>query len=516
MTSSAAGDENGIVVHNVSDQLYTGLAQLGSLSVADSSGDSRLVVQAVANLCIDTIADLCIIYKRVAGPLPAAFASRTPEAHAELATASHDDLFVERARACGIQDLHEAPLNIGGRLIGTVILGTIARDAIDGKLMTLVSNMLSMTIEQGRELAHHYHVSTRLQKALLPSRLLQVEGMAFDAAYRPASAEADVGGDWYDVFEVGNGTIGISVGDVTGHGLEAAVTMSEIRRGIRAALSSSTSPAAVINQLDAIISSEKSAMATAIVGIYDPRSSQMTYAAAGHPAPILLTGSGRARILPAGGTILGVSASPSSTEYTVTLTRGTSCIFYTDGLLEYSRDVIAGEQELLDAIERLADRRDLTADSLHREVFREIENNDDCATLALHHVDFSNPCALSLTYTAMPIFAAVAREAVRNFSERQGIIQADYEISAAVGEAIANAIEHGEHGRDETFSVNAVAEPDRLIVQVESRGHWRVFNPRDERGRGIPIMRACASAFEIASTHESTCITLTFERERPR
>ena len=64
---------------------------------------------------------------------------------------------------------------------------------------------------------------------MLPERLVQVDGLAFDAAYRPASRDAEVGGDWYDAFEAGNGKIGISVGDVTGHGLEAAVTMSEIR-----------------------------------------------------------------------------------------------------------------------------------------------------------------------------------------------------------------------------------------------------------------------------------------------
>lgn len=508
-------ESNGNVVNDVSEHLYEGLAQIGALSVADAPELARAIVQAVADLCVATIADVCVIYKRSIGPQPAAFASADNGAHADLATATHDDLFAERARAAGVTELLEKQLTIGGLPIGTIILGTtgVSKRRITPEMATLVASMLSTTIEQGRELSHHYHISTRLQKALLPSRLVQVPGMAFDAAYRPAEAEAEVGGDWFDAFEVGNGTIGISVGDVTGHGLEAAVTMSEIRHAIKAAVSTSSSPSTVINSLDAIMTSGKSSMATAIVGIYDPRTSVLRYASAGHPAPVIVTGNGRARYLPAGGTLLGIGVAPSSLEHTVTLSSGTSCLFYTDGLLEYNRDVISGEQILLDTIQRLVARGTLTAEALHAEIFRDVANGDDCATLALHHIDVTNPCALNLTFSSLPMCAALAREAVSHFAERQGIVgEGEYQVTGAVGEAVANAIEHGEHQADTTFTVEAIAEPDRVIVNVENPGHWRIFNARDERGRGIPIMRSYSSSLEIASTQDRTRITLTFER----
>src|SRR6185312_3127780 len=132
------------VVNDVSGHFYAGLAQIGALSVSSGTGGSRAVVRAVATFCVDTIADVCLIYKRNIGPHPAAFAGI--EAFAELATATHDDLFTERARALGVAELLEEQLTIAGRPVGTLIIGLEKNSprTISPQMMTLIGSMLSL------------------------------------------------------------------------------------------------------------------------------------------------------------------------------------------------------------------------------------------------------------------------------------------------------------------------------------------------------------------------------------
>ncbi len=416
----------------------------------------------------------------------------------------------------GSDPMIEEPLIVGGRQIGSLVLGISIPDTltqVGAATIPLIATILATSLDQAEELEHHYRVSKRLQKAMLPARLVEAEGHSFDAAYKPASSEADVGGDWYDAFDLGHGKIGISVGDVTGHGLEAAVAMSEIRRALRAAAASTDSPKALLNYVDGIVSAEGIGMATAIVGVYDVSTNVLRYASAGHPPPVLLSGSNRAHFLPGGGLLLGLGGNPASDDYTVTLSPGTSCFFYTDGLLEYGRDVIAGQRALLAAIERIGIAGTPTADALHAEIFSDIINTDDSATMALHHSETLEGARERLEFSGIPICASLARESLRHFCERNGIFgDQQYDVLSAVGEAVANAIEHGTQSAQHTFVLDLDARGDEFIVHVDSHGHWRMFTPREERGRGIPIMRSCSKRLEIASTHERTRITLAFDR----
>lgn len=469
------------------------------------------MLRQVAHLCTSAFADYCAIYLRGTGARPTAVSSRL-EGTADLAEAPFAEALPDQYRSAGLSVFIES-LELNGNPIGALVLGMRGGGDLtptDQQVIKTLGNILSTVIEQARQLAHHYRVSSRLQRALLPATLATAPDLSFDAAYRPADDEAEVGGDWYDAFDIGNGTIGISIGDVTGHGLEAAVAMSEIRRVIRSAALGNHSPSAILNEVDEVVSSEGIGMATAVVGIYDVQTGILCYASSGHPGPILLLREGRPAPLPAGGLLLGLGMSPASNDWVVSVPPGAACYLFTDGLLEYSRDIVAGERTLIRALEHL--RRDgeiPDANTLHEHIFAKVHNTDDAATLVLERHD-APATEILLRYSALPQFAALARDALRAFGAQFFDEDPLFDFLTATGEAIANGIEHGSKEHDAIVEIRAHENDGDIVVEIASDGHWRVFTPREERGRGVPIMRACARAVEISSMHDRTVVRLTF------
>lgn len=468
------------------------------------------IVEQIARLCTSAFADLCAVYLRDAPGAPVIFSTRTEGQYAGLRDAALDDLYAERVREAGVERLLQCPLLVDGIPIGGVVLGGTS---VTPATCETVAGILSNAIAQARQLEHHHRVSDRLQRAMLPETLIEADGTRFDAAYSPASREAEVGGDWYDAFDTAGGLIGISVGDVTGHGLEAAVAMSEIRRAIRVASGTHSSPAAILDAVESMVSSQEIGMASAIVGVYDPASGVLRYACAGHPHPVLVTPTGDAYLLPGGGTLLGLGASPASAVRTVTLAPGASCYFYTDGLIEHHRDVTDGEERLLAALESMAQEGTLDAATLHAKIIGgDGRSIDDCATLVLHRRDIGGVKPVErYTFSSLPSAARLAREAIRHYAQRLGLSdEARFDLLVASGEAVANAIEYGDPSPEATFAVEAVNAGGEIVLHVESRGHWRTAPSGSDRGRGLRIMRACAKDVEVSSTAERTRLTLAF------
>ena len=473
------------------------------------------IVDHIAQLCAGAFAEFCAVYLRGA-TTPAAFFTRTPGQYAALREAPFDDLFLERAREAGLGRVLHQPLLVDGNAVGFVVLGTSGSSAItevNPAICDAVALILSSALAQASQLAHHHRVSERLQRAMLPSHLVEAEGISFDAAYRPASLDAEVGGDWYDAFEIGNGTIGISIGDVTGHGLEAAVTMSEIRGAIRAAAATQTSPSALLNAVEAMVSTQGTAIASAIVGIYDPRTHVLRYACAGHPPPVLITSSGVAYVLAGGGVLLGLGMAAASPERAITLAPGATFFMYTDGLTEHTHDLVAGEELLLAALEAMAARDDLRPHVLHASIIGDGPSIDDCASLMLQRHEASPAPTEGYTFSALPNFARLARDVTRSYAERAGLApDRVFDVIVATGEAVANAIEHGTHAPGATFGIELAMADGEVQVRIENNGHWRSTPSQSERGRGIAIMRACAQHMEISSTVDRTQLTLAFAR----
>jgi serine phosphatase RsbU (regulator of sigma subunit) len=231
-----------------------------------------------------------------------------------------------------------------------------------------------------------------LQRSLLtdPPR---VDGVEIAVRYRPAAREAQIGGDWYDAFLTPGGSLGVAVGDVTGHDRTAAALAGQMRnmlRGIVCALDGDE-PARVLTTLDrALDATGVTALATALVARVERAPSggrdgaTFRWSSAGHPPPLLVGPDGRTELLqqPAD-LLLGVDADARRRTHAVVLRPGATVLLYTDGLIERrGSDLDEGFGRLLQAAAGLQHQ---PVDRLCDEIFNRLdpELTDDIAMLAL-------------------------------------------------------------------------------------------------------------------------------------
>ncbi|HTX03834.1 MAG TPA: MASE1 domain-containing protein [Candidatus Acidoferrales bacterium] len=202
-----------------------------------------------------------------------------------------------------------------------------------------------------RELENATEIARTLQGAFLPKRLPEHREVTFDALYLTAGREALVGGDWYDAFTIPDGHIVVSIGDMLGHGVSAAVTAAEIRQRILATAFSTTDPAEILEKVNRTLRDEEQTIATALVAFIDPKGATMRLASAGHPPPIIAGPTIPARFLAYGGLPLGVLADSDYETHSIVLEENAAVLFYTDGVTEFNRNIEAAEFALLAAID---------------------------------------------------------------------------------------------------------------------------------------------------------------------
>ena len=301
----------------------------------------------------------------------------------------------------GVQDaiqelgLHSAlivPLVSRGRTIGALsaVRTTDAQAYTDADLPLFedLASRAAVAIEHAQLYAREHNVATALQEAALPQSLPAVAGVSFDAVYRPGKTEAQIGGDWYDAFALPDGRVVLSIGDVLGSGLLAAVTMTKIRQAIRTAALGDPDPAAILDVADTALKlDDPEKLATALVGLLDPRTRTLTCVAAGHPGPLLRRADGTvgdpflARGLP-----LGLRTGERAASHTIALAPGSFLVFFTDGLIESTRDLGEGERRLHAA---LADPAICTAprpaDALYNAVLYDGAHDDVAVLTLLQH-----------------------------------------------------------------------------------------------------------------------------------
>jgi serine phosphatase RsbU (regulator of sigma subunit) len=232
-------------------------------------------------------------------------------------------------------------------------------------------------------------IASTLQRAFLPTEFPDCPGYDFDAAYHPALREAEVGGDFYDLFELPGGRIGILLGDVSGKGLPAAVYASMTRYLARAYGFESSSPADVLRRVNQALCtwlSETEVFVTAFYAVLEPSTHTLRYANAGH-WPALLARPEGTEMVGGGGIALGVLAASEYSEGHLQLAPGDEAVLYSDGLIE------VGAQDSMSHLESV--QRSLARDrqrTLRERVVRLHEDalarnggelRDDVAILAL-------------------------------------------------------------------------------------------------------------------------------------
>jgi PAS domain S-box-containing protein len=237
-----------------------------------------------------------------------------------------------------------------------------------------------------REAARNVYVVERLQELFVPSGLPLAEGLSFDAVYQPAEEEALVGGDWYDAFPLSDDLLLFAIGDVAGHGIQAAVTMGRCRQSIVTMAANTSDPAEILSGVNRVMRLQES-IVTALVGIIDLRTNEVTYASAGHPPPMLVNAQGSARSLETGGIVLGVLDEARYEPVRIYDLTGSSLVLYTDGLVEFGRDLATAEERLLHVVSRVVGSRSpsVAADVMSA-MLGDSKGADDIAVLCITFV----------------------------------------------------------------------------------------------------------------------------------
>ncbi|MFH9613339.1 PP2C family protein-serine/threonine phosphatase [Streptomyces pratensis] len=255
----------------------------------------------------------------------------------------------------------------------------------------LLSTLQHLTARARQEVELHQarvDLAQALQRNMLPATLPAFPGLRTAARYAPARDGLDIGGDWYDGFLLPDGSLGLSIGDVQGHDVEAAAFMGQIRIAMRAIAISASDPAEVMGRTnDLIISMNSTLFATCSFLRLDPRSRELRSARAGHVASVWATSDGRSGITAdAGGLPLGIEPHERYPVATRDLNVAGAFVLLTDGVIEGPSLAI---DDGLDRIRRLVSAHALAdAEELADEVLRAAVltgHEDDAAVLVLRH-----------------------------------------------------------------------------------------------------------------------------------
>jgi len=428
-----------------------------------------------------------------------------------IADVDHADILNPILREKGIRSLLGVPLIVEGTLIGVMHVGSLTPRTFgqsDLAVLQLAAARAAPAIERARlfaALEHEHNVSTLLQRSLLPKRLVEVVGVEVSARYLPAREE--VGGDWYDVIELPRGKIGVVIGDVVGHGIAAAALMGRLRTALHAYSIEGHGPGRTLELVDRFVQSlSEPAMATAAYAVFDTYASTVCFSTAGHLPPVVVSSSG-ARVLDVSpAPPLGAFPYGRCPEVEFELESGEMLFMYTDGLVERRGVALnLGIDALASALRKATTPEEACLFAV-AELVPEDGLQDDAAIVALQNSVV--PTELHLRLPAQPKTLAHVRRVLRRWLINRGADEADVaEVTIAVSEACANAVEHAYSPAPASFELHATGDDGEVTVAVRDEGRWRP--PRgSNRGRGLSIMVAAMDDVQIDRTDIGTQVVM--------
>ncbi|MEU8664664.1 PP2C family protein-serine/threonine phosphatase, partial [Actinoplanes philippinensis] len=268
-------------------------------------------------------------------------------------------------------------VRVGGRVKHLRTVADAVRDA-DGQPLRVYGIVQDVTeqrvgaerlAEVERTLAAEHELAARLQRIILPipAEPIDLPGLRVAVRYLPAGTRtagtaetrtagtagtrtegtaetgraAMIGGDWFHAAALRDGSVLLAVGDVAGHGTQAATTMAQLRHALRALAVVTSDPGALLQHLNQLIweleADDPELAATAVIARFDPRRHELVWAQAGHPPPLLSRGGRTAPLPRPAGPMLGVVDGARYAEAVIDLTPGDVLLLYTDGLVEERR-----------------------------------------------------------------------------------------------------------------------------------------------------------------------------------
>ncbi len=424
----------------------------------------------------------------------------TPEM---LRAVAHDDEHAAALQRIGVSSAITVPLRAGGVTIGVLQLinttpGRIATDA-ERRVAESLAARASIALDNARLFAREQQIAAAFQSAALPVSLPSAPGLVLDAVYEPGSSESLVGGDWYDAVRLRDGRLVLSVGDVAGSGLEAAVIMSGMRQAVRTVAHVYADPVTILAAADRTLKNEHpERVVTAFVGVFDPVTRELAYALAGHPPPLLRRAGGAVEVLAAPELPLGLRGRAGAGDArTVRLGAGDLLVLYTDGVTEATRDVIEGERRLAAAVAAVEPAAAHPARAIAARVLPE-RASDDVAVLTLA---VSGPATAAMWHFESADGGAAQRarhEFVRLLAARGLDPAQEYAAELVFGELLGNVVRYAAGPVEVAFEDGA--EP---VLHVLDRGPGFTMVPHlptdllAERGRGLYLVWSLTEDFNV-------------------
>ncbi|WP_406156737.1 SpoIIE family protein phosphatase [Streptomyces canus] len=323
------------------------LAVLASLADAglrlSATLDPDQILQTAGQILLPDFADQISIHLTPATPAPAQspppYIAGTPLlAREALATAATGAINGTAPAPVGPHPAPATvlalPLHAHDQTLGALVLvrHTGGYSAVEHKYLENLAHRLALAYDNATRYHNERRLALTLQRALLPHRLPQLPGVRLATHYRASNRGAEVGGDWYDVLALPDGAVGLAIGDVMGHDVEAATLMGQLRSALHSLALEGAGPAQVLTRLDAYLQSlATERFATCLYAVYDPHRHRLRYAASGHLPPLLVAADTAYLELPPA-LPLGLGSTPVDRE--VAFPPGTSLLLYTDGLVE--------------------------------------------------------------------------------------------------------------------------------------------------------------------------------------
>jgi phosphoserine phosphatase RsbU/P len=368
-----------------------------------------------------------------------------------------------------------------------------------------------LAVANAKQFHREQHVAATLQRAFLTQDFPDRDGLKFHAIYRAGKGDAELGGDWYDAFTVADGSTVITVGDVTGKGIEAARLMVQLRQSVRVGATIDSDPGAVLRIVnETLLLDRGNAIATAFVGSIAPDSRTLRYASAGHPPAFLRHDDGTLVPLTGSSPPVGIQPGLSFGTASITIGEPATLVLYTDGVTEATRDAIAGEETLCAVI---SSRAFGFAANPARFVERAVGRNpsqDDVAIMTVRfgdrktfrHWDVADPAAAY----ALKGSILAALHALADFSVEQR-----QNLHVIFSELVGNAVRHAPGAL--SISISSTGGRPYLHVIDDGPGFDRQPGlPSDvwaESGRGLFLISALAENLTIeALAGYGTCVNV--------
>ena len=331
----------------------------------------------------------------MSAPFPIAAAARTGKAVLLPDLASYEEQFptiIADTIAAGVRATASLPLQReDGTLVGAIGFAWTEPTPFDAKLesaLEAVADLCTATIERAERYDAEHRLIVELHRSLL-GELPAMPGIAVSARYVPASETHSVGGDWYEGLVLDGKRVALVVGDVTGHGVAAAADMALVRGMITALLHSGIAVADVFSEVSGVLRQRPGMLlATAALAVIDVAAETITYATAGHPAPVLRLPDGQIRLLDtANAPIIGTAGTHNIADV-APFPLGSRLVMFTDGLVERRDrpfDVgIAQVAGILAALSEHVTPNELT-EVLLGALIGDREAEDDVAILVVEH-----------------------------------------------------------------------------------------------------------------------------------